>query len=383
MSYQLHVGKCEIVLKSIPDNSVDSIVTDPPYEINFLSRKWDNSGIAYNVDMWQQCLRVLKPGGHILSFGATRTYHRMACAIEDAGFDIRDTIGWIYGQGFPHSHNLDGEFEGWGTCLKPAWESICLARKPFDNTVAENMAKYGVGALNIAATRIEGEPVPIYRLEKRPDYQQEVNTLGRWPANIAHDGSDEVLDHFPDSAGQLADISTNAPSPKTSNVFGKMNRCGELSKYIDNNGLLGYKMKPGMRRLDSGSAARFFYCSKTSKDDRNEGCESIQPKQYSHDGRNTPIDNAYQRNSSNSSNSHPTCKPTSLMGWLCKLITPTGGTVLDPFTGSGSTGKAAMMEGFKFISIEQSEEYAAIAEARIKFGIEERNISTAQREMFA
>lgn len=358
--------------------------------------KYDLSPSAnYSFQQWTEAwaveaLRVLKPGGHLLCFAATRTYHRMTCGIEDAGFEIRDQIGWVFGSGFPKSHNLHGEWEGWGTALKPAWEPICLARKPFDGTVATNIATHGTGALNIAACRVGTESVPINRLEKwsgfgqekRPDYTQTIS-IGRWPANLIHDGSDEVIGAFPDAPGQCADIKYDVGQRKTQNIYGAMKRGHEPSADSSNDGAVGFKMKPGARRLDEGSAARFFYCAKASQEDRNEGCENIEPQQYSHDGRETPIDNAYQRNVSNASNAHPTVKPTALMRYLCKLITPPGGTVLDPFTGSGSTGKAAILEGFNFIGIEQSEEYVAIAEARIAFAVEEVKRGTAQQVLFA
>lgn len=400
MSYELLTGRCEIRLKELPDNSKDSIVTDPPYHLTsgkkggsgeaslgFMGMAWDGGNIAYNVDMWRDCLRILKPGGHLLAFGGTRTYHRLACAIEDAGFEIRDQLGWAFGSGFPKSHNLHGDWEGWGTALKPAWEPICVARKPFNETVAANVLQYGTGALNIAACRVGTEVVPINRLEawsgfgqeKRPDYTQTMS-IGRWPANLIHDGSDEVLAAFPDAPGQCADIKYDAGERKTQNIYGAMKRGHEPSADSTNDGVVGFKMKPGARRLDEGSAARFFYCAKTSQEDRNEGCETIIQRQYSHDGRETPIDNAYQRNASNA---HPTVKPTALMRYLCKLITPPGGTILDPFTGSGSTGKAAILEGFNFIGIEQSEEYVAIAEARIAFAVEEVKRGTAQQVLFA
>lgn len=381
MRYQHLNGDVMDMLRTLADNSVDAIITDPPYEIGFMGRSWDNSGIAYSIEMWRECLRVLKPGGHILSFGGTRTYHRMACAIEDAGFQIRDQIGWVFGSGFPKSHNLTGVHEGWGTALKPAWEPIVLARKPLIGTVVANVLAHGTGALNIAACRIPGEPVPINKLEswsgfgqeKQPDYTATMSDVGRWPANLIHDGSEEVLDAFPIAPGQQADASTNPDSPKTKGIYGAMKRIAEPSQHSDNDGLVGFKMKPGARRLDEGSAARFFYCAKASREDRNEGCDHIPEEQFSHDGRETPIDNAYQRNSSNSSNSsnsHPTIKPTSLMRYLCKLITSPGGTILDCFMGSGSTGKAALLEGFTFIGIEKEANYCAIAKARMDYALE-------------
>lgn len=433
MTFTLHQGDCIEVMRAMPDNSVDSIVTDPPYELGFMGKSWDSTGIANSVTMWTEALRVLKPGGHLLAFSGSRTYHRMVCAIEDAGFEVRDQMMWIYSSGFPKSLDVSkaidkaagaerevighdaakaaqqtsatataayGDFtgnagditapatreaeqwEGWGTALKPAHEPICVARKPLIGTVATNVLAHGTGALNIDGCRIltEGEKrapitgkgaMPARHQEHQPRESGEVaqpHDLGRWPANVIHDGSPEVLAAFPLAAGQLADAKVDPEGRKTGNVYGAMKRGHEPSADSENAGAVGFKMKPGARRLDEGSAARFFYCAKASKEDRNEGCQHITAKQYSHDGRETSIDNAYQRNSSNSSNSsnsHPTVKPTDLMAYLCRLVTPPGGTVLDPFMGSGSTGKAAVLEGFNFIGIDLSPEYVAIARARI------------------
>lgn len=333
MSFDMHHGDCLEILRTLPDNSIDSIVTDPPYGLSFMGKKWDYD--VPGTDVWIECLRVLKPGGHLLAFGGSRTYHRMVCAIEDAGWEIRDCIMWLYGSGFPKSKN--GTWGG--TALKPAHETIVVARKPLIGTIAANVQEFGTGALNIDACRVplgDGEENPsIARYESTQqvgsngwihvnrganfdEAAKQSAALGRWPANVIHDGSDEVLAFFP------------------------------------------------VRRADAGSAARFFYCTKASKSDRNEGCENITEKQYSNDGRKIPIDNAYQRNSSNSSNSHPTVKPTNLMRYLCRLVTPPGGVVLDPFMGSGSTGKAAILEGFHFIGIEREAEYVEISRARIE-----------------
>lgn len=345
MRYALHHGDCIESMRGMADASVDAIVTDPPYELGFMGKAWDSTGIAYNVEVWREALRVLKPGGHLLAFGGSRTYHRLAAAVEDAGFEIRDQIMWIYGSGFPKSHNLDGAWSGWGTALKPAHEPICVARKPLSGTVAANVLAHGTGALNIDGCRVAtGESTA--RVQRGTTnaweggaFSGEVNTgsdAGRWPANVIHDGSEEVLQAFPDAPGQLAAVSTTAPSPKTSNVYGAMRRDGEASADSENHGTVGFKMRPGARRLDAGSAARFFYCAKASKSDRG------------------------------ASNTHPTVKPTDLMRYLCRLVTPLGGVVLDPFMGSGSTGKAAVLEGFRFIGCELSAEYIEIARARIQ-----------------
>ena len=272
--------------------------------------------------------RVLKPGGHLLSFGGPRTCHRMACAIEDAGFQMRDQIAWVYGSGFPKSRN--GEWGG--TALKPAHEPIAMARKSVIGTVSANWKAHGTGALNIEHCRVKAECEP----GGNADTQHE----GRWPANLIHDGSDEVLDVFPNAPGQLANESLSTRSEKTSNVYGKMKRAGEKSRYSENSGDVGFKMKPGLRRLDSGSAARFFYCAKASKSDRAEW------------------------------NNHPTVKPSDLMRYLVRLVTPAGGIVLDPFMGSGSTGKAAMLENFRFIGIDRDLNYCNIAKRRIDLAIE-------------
>ena len=329
--YDIHLGNCLEVLKGIPDNSVDSIVTDPPYGLSFMGKKWD-----YDVPgqaIWEECLRVLKPGGHLLAFAGTRTQHRMAVRIEDAGFEIRDMIAWVYGSGFPKSMDVSKaidkaagywrgraggvindnqamsggnyertpkgeaiteaarEWQGWGTALKPALEPITVARKPFKGTVAANVLEWGAGAINIDGCRIGTEGSRTNSSKPRAERngfvkgfaegtETVVRDAGRWPANLIHDGSDEPTEML-------------------------------------------------------GDADRFFYCAKTSRKDRGEA------------------------------NTHPTVKPTDLMAYLCRLVTPPGGVVLDPFMGSGSTGKAAMREGFRFIGIEMDADYLAIAEARI------------------
>jgi DNA modification methylase len=377
-------GDCREVMRTMPDNSVDAIVTDPPYELGFMGKSWDSTGVAYDIKVWQECLRVLKPGGHLLAFGGSRTYHRLACAIEDAGFQIRDQIMWVYGSGFPKSLNISKaidkavgaerevigtrrgvvkgtggrynwhtdsedtgqtiisdtipttaeakEWEGWGTALKPAHEPIVMARKPLDGTVANNVLAHGVGGINIDGSRVGSGTV---------EYQ--VTSQGRFPANFIHDGSDEVLELFPDSK-----------SSKTKTNDDRMNH--NKSMFIDgvHNAENSYD--------DSGSAARFFYCAKANKKDRNEGL----------DGFDTVVAGGMQGRSDGSlgsitmnKNHHPTVKPTDLMRYLVRLITPPNGTILDPFTGSGSTGKAATLEGFNFIGIEQSAEYVEIATARI------------------
>ena len=355
----LHCGKNKDVLISMPDNSFDSIVTDPPYELGFMGKKWDSTGIAYDVELWRECLRVLKPGGHLLAFSGTRTYHRMAVAIEDAGFEIRDMIEWVYGSGFPKSlaigkavdklqgneretylapiaypdsdcwgkpnsnskgndigfetqgtgtrKDMDGkgnqiktkgtsEYEGWGTALKPAHETICVARKPLsEKNVAENCLKWGTGGINIDGSRVEtGDAISFERkqnnitdsgwkdVNKNP-YEQ--HQLGRFPANLIHDGSEEVKACFPEN---------------TSRFFKSI-----------------------------------IYQAKASKAERGEG------------------------------NNHPTVKPVALMEYLINMVTPPSGTVLDPFMGSGTTGVACKLNEFGFVGIDMIPDHVEIAKRRI------------------
>ncbi len=405
--YVLHLGDCMNVLRTIADSSVDSIVTDPPYHLTqtsrgshstngnpgtphgrarigdkgFMGKAWDGGNIAHRVELWAECLRVLKPGGHLLAFAATRTYHRMTCAIEDAGFEIRDMVPWHYGSGFPKSKNLDGEWEGWGTALKPATEPICMARKPLIGTVAENVEAYGTGAINIDGCRVHADDAiggeytvkrfaPGASVVKDGNWKQDVEfcgemKAGRWPANVIHDGSPEVLEAFPDAPGQMADVSYQDGARKTQNVYGAMNRGHEPSRdrtYTDNGGT-NFAMNPGARRLDTGSAARFFYCAKASRADRNEGLADPGP-QFKKGSTMRDYEVAAASGELRG-NTHPTIKPTDLMAYLCRLVTPPDGLVLDPFMGSGSTGKAAMREGFRFIGIDMTPEYVEIARARI------------------
>lgn len=365
---RLHQGDSRDVLKTLADCSIDSIVCDPPYALvsiqkrfgkagsapaqhgkdgafaraarGFMGKDWDVADTAFAETFWAECLRVLKPGGHVVAFGGTRTYHRLVCAIEDAGFEIRDQIGWVYGSGFPKSHNQKGEWEGWGTALKPAWEPICLARKPLTGTIAGNLAEWGAGALNIDGCRV-GESGATRKIatEERGDSVGILGNglnggggerdlpYGRWPANIIHDGSEEVLAAFPETGK-----STGGGKKNGDKFGGGYAPTGEDT--------IGFG--------DSGSAARFFYCAKASRKDRDEGLTGAADKR---------------------ANIHPTVKPASLMQYLCRLITPPGGTILDPFMGSGSTGKAAVLEGFNFVGIEREDEYMPIAEARIAWAV--------------
>jgi DNA modification methylase len=408
------LGDCRDVMRGLIEHGgqFDSIVTDPPYELGFMGKGWDKSGVAYEVEVWRLVRDLLKPGGHLLAFGGSRTYHRLACAIEDAGFEVRDQIMWLYGSGFPKSRDVskaidagagaerevisiertrfkvdqareefsswksgsgngdsrtrdnDGyrfdvktapatdaarQWHGWGTALKPAHEPLVLARKPMIGTVAANVLEHGTGALAIDKCRVQAvdaqegrtrhgggryTPVPdsdpscaiFGRL--RADVKPE-SPAGRWPANVIHDGSEEVEAAFaafgesksPDKPVKQGGYNTNG-----FNVGGGHGRSRT-----------GFGIGFG----DTGTASRFFYCAKASKADRNDGL----------DGERSM---------------HPTVKPTTLMRYLCRLITPPGGRVFDPFAGSGSTGRGAVMEGFRFMGVEIDPEYADIAKRRIR-----------------
>ena len=325
-------------MKQLPDNSVDSIVTDPPYGISFMAKKWDYD--VPKVEVWKEAMRVLKHGGHALIACGTRTQHRMVVNIEDAGFEIRDVVSWIYGSGFPKSLNIHKKDErcpdGWGTALKPSCEFFTLTRKPLsEKTVAANVLKWGTGGINIDGCRVEtGDNLNggAYSGEHRASKTGEVLKIvgevgefkqpqGRFPANLIHDGSQQVLDLFPESKGSGGARKLCRGAKPEQEGWG-MNK--KESDEVE------------LRDAGKGSAARFFYCPKASKKDRDEG------------------------------NNHPTVKPTALMQYLCRLITPTGGVVLDPYMGSGSTGKAAVKEGFSFVGCELDEDYYKIATARIE-----------------
>lgn len=415
---------CLLALDELEENSVDAIVTDPPYELNFMGKGWDNAGISFSKDTWAKCLRVLKPGGYLLAFGGSRTYHRIACAIEDAGFEIRDCIMWLYGSGFPKSMNIskgieareqygkagtkykrkieqsgDGEeytvvqtnngamgekyeanrkeytpksqdakkWAGWGTTLKPSYEPVIVARKPLDGSCVANVMKWGVGGINIDECRVGDEVVSIHNAPvgtfaggeygRGSDTESYRSSVGRFPANtiLTYDDTDseEVCRGFPNSKGGSGKgFRKDAYEEKpTATNFTR----GDFVPYNDD-----------------GSAARYFYCAKASKKDRDEGLEEFD-EDTTDDGRNKPIDNPYLGEGTMRHNIHPTVKPTTLMQYLVRLVTPKGGTVLDPFMGSGSTGKAVAYEnnernaGYKFIGIEKETEYCKIAEARIKY----------------
>lgn len=403
----VHHGDSRDVLKGLADASVHAVVCDPPYALvsigkrfgadnaaaskpgktgayarasaGFMGQKWDTGETAFAVEFWAEVYRVLKPGGHVVAFSGTRTYHRLACAVEDAGFEIRDMVAWLYGSGFPKSHDVSkgidraagaerqvvsagkpvkrmipgadqhkggwektngrefvptvtaaatpeaAAWEGWGTALKPALEPIVFARKPLDGTVAANVLAYGVGALNIDACRIgTGEDKGVWPITQRrhddvtftlPPTLTDT-TKGRWPANVIHDGSPEVVEAFPANAGAFAPVRGTEPSNAITNVYGDRTRVAT------------------QHHGDSGSAARFFYSAKADSEDR-------------------------------LGSKHPTVKPIDLMAWLCRLVTPPGGVILDPFAGTGTTGLAAMREGFDCILIEREAQYVADINRRL------------------
>lgn len=406
----LHRGDCREILRTIDDNSIDSVVCDPPYALTsitkrfgkegaaaakhgtdgafsrssagFMGKQWDNGEAAFAETFWAEVLRVLKPGGFVLAFGGTRTYHRLASAIDDAGFEVRDMIGWLYGSGFPKSHNQHDDWEGWGTALKPAQEPICMARKPIDGTNKQNLEKWGVGCLNIDKCRVGDEEVSTHSrgasgaFPKRPgetsaeesgrrtDQREGLDhspRQGRWPANIIHDGSDEVAGAFPDAKGQQGDLKGHSKGRKSKGIFGDMPAARDAIARVETD----------------KSAARFFYCAKASKADRDAGLEHL-PDSTGGFANETSGQHITRREEDYvpkpRKNIHPTVKPTSLMQYLCRLVTPPGGVVLDPFMGSGSTGKAAVLEGFKFIGIEREDEYMPIAQARIAWAIGNKHL---------
>ena len=420
---KIYLGNNLDVLKTFDDNSIDSVVTDPPYGINFMNKKWDYD--IPSVELWREVIRVLKPGGHILCACGTRTQHRMAVNIEEAGFEIRDIVAWIYGSGFPKSVNISknidrklgvestiigkgisgtterktmfkakelgkngadspfgGEYnittpstpqakqyEGWGTALKPAMELWTLARKPFKGSVADNVLKYGTGGINIDGCRVKTSSADEYDLQQRgiskaqgikedetfldaihgKDMKHGVVENGRFPANLIHDGSAEVVEGFPNTEcnGSGYDFSDS----NNDNVV-----------KITNN------IKSGIHFNDSGSASRFFYCAKASQAERNMGLYGFE-EDTTDDGRDKSIDNAFQRGETKRRNIHPTVKPLELMRYLVRLITPKGGVCLDPYVGSGTTAIACKKEKFDYIGIELDKKYHAIAEARIKAAV--------------
>lgn len=439
--YELYKGKMQDVLSTFEENSVDSIVCDPPYELNFMGKGWDNSGVAFQPDTWKHCFDVLKEGGYLLAFGGSRTFHRIACAIEDAGFEIRDTIMWLYGSGFPKSMSLSKGIEskgklgntgtrnkrkieqfcnteeynlkqtnngamseiiettrkkyipntelaekwsGWGTCLKPAYEPVIVARKPFKGSLVDNVIKNGVGGINIDECRVAFENTPnpatnpLYRKQanyKLPEKGQQsngavsftsskndVSELGRFPANVilTYDETDfeEVCGGMPDTKSTTTTTMPNLSDKNAeSGIYSKLN-----AERIEHLG--GFN--------DSGSASRYFYCAKASKKDRNEGLDLFEEKQKPE--YCLQYHNVVKRNEMvTRKNIHPTVKPVELMQYLVRLVTPKGGTIMDCFMGSGSTGKAVMFENrernanYKFIGVEMTEEYLPICHSRIDY----------------
>jgi DNA modification methylase len=360
-------GDCLAVMPTLEAESVDAIVSDPPYGLAFMGKAWDH-GVP-GPEFWREALRVAKPGAHLVAFGGTRTYHRLTCAIEDAGWEIRDCLSWLYGSGFPKSHN-----GAWGgTALKPAWEPIILARKPLTGTVAGNVAQHGTGALNVDGCRIGtednlGRPTGAGAFGIINDDgwvptldRTSTHPSGRWPANVCLD----------EEAAGMLDAQTGS---QKSGVAVQRNGGGQR---IGGNGV--YAGSAGLTRNDAGygdfgGASRFFYTAKASRREREAGLEGMPEKlaaKYANgDGLSgrTMIDGEWQNTDAvrrPTRNSHPTVKPLALMRWVCRLVTPKGGLILDPFTGSGTTGCAAVLEGFRFVGIEREPEYAAIAEKRI------------------
>lgn len=396
--FTLHLGECQAVLPGLSDCSFDAVVCDPPYDLTnpgggphgkgmgtpfarakagassggFMGMRWDSTGVAFDPDTWRAVLRVLKPGGFLLAFGGSRTYHRMATAVEAAGFEVRDQIMWLYGSGFPKSHNLKGEWEGWGTALKPAHEPIVMARKPFRGTVEANVQAHGTGALNIDGCRVSVDDEDYARncsgdrghARTRERDQEGATNLragggqagsGRWPANVAHDGSEDVLEAF----AQFGDRGAAAPVyTRRADKF--RTTYGSFVGNVDEAGSTFHG--------DAGTAARFFYCAKATRKDRHEGLPDPGP-QFK---KGSTLRDAERLLAAEQrlGNHHPTVKPTELMRWLVRLVTPPGGLVLDPFMGSGSTGKACMLEGFRFVGIEREQEYLDIARQRIAAAVD-------------
>lgn len=414
--HKINLGNIKEWAANYTGPQFDGILCDPPYELGFMGKSWDSSGIAFDTEMWADLFRHIKPGGHLLAFSGSRTYHRMAVAIEDAGFEIRDMIEWVYGSGFPKSLNIgkavdklqgnerevlppkvfpDGskdrktanhkfyadvesqennftntkgtsEWEGYGTALKPAHEPCVLARKPLDKgmTVAGNVLKHGTGGLNIDGTRVAGDMgadralgKPRIDTDKYGKANPTLNPqspLGRFPANLIHDGSDEVVGLFPDT------VPTSYATSKT--VKGGMF------------GMPGH----GTERIKdtTRSAARFFYCAKASKSERNAGLEGFE-EVIRNDGKDETLASGHMpQNRSNTpkANHHPTVKPLSLTKYLANLIKPpTGGRLLVPFSGSGSEMIGALQAGWEYVEgVELTEEYIPIAEARIKYWLEQK-----------
>ncbi len=355
--WEVIYGDCLDVMAGMGADAVDSVVCDPPYGLSFMGKQWDHGfpGVAF----WAEALRVAKPGAHLVAFGGTRTLHRLTCAIEDAGWEIRDCLSWLYGSGFPKSHN--GPWGG--TALKPAWEPIILARKPLVGTVAANVAQHGTGGLNIDGCRIgtdAGWSYPNGRGGQGWHGRESLSTdlrvpkkadAGRWPANVALDSeAAAMLD------AQSGELTTNKGTARTAHAVGGFGVSTPVGRVLSHG--------------DSGGASRFFYCAKASRSEREKGLGEMDAKPMGqrygsiHDERPHTTE-GYEYPREPMRNHHPTVKPIALMRWLCRLVTPPGGLVLDPFTGSGTTGCAAVAEGFRFVGCEKEAEYVAIAEKRI------------------
>ena len=415
-NFKLYEGNMLEMLDAIAPASVDAVVTDPPYELNFMNKGWDNSGIAFNPDTWRKCYAVLKSGGYLLAFGGSRTYHRIACAIEDAGFEVRDCIIWLYGSGFPKSMNIglaidklngidnrtgnicggvvgsDAEtniynlnngksklttnyaerratnkWAGWGTALKPAYEPVIMARKPCEGSCIANVIKYGTGGINLDACRVgvgTGELKEVSYPDIRGDNynrgEHDRMTLpaedrGRHPSNViltyGADDYEEVCGGMPDTKGgngMRNDEKTN------SNM---------RVPFADH--------KSGDHYGDDGNASRYFYTAKASRRDRDEGLGAAELQAGGTYKFRT--DGSLDGKIPTRKNTHPTVKPVDLMQYLVRLVTPEGGVILDPFNGSGSTGKAVMYENndrganYQYIGIELTPEYLPIADARIRY----------------
>jgi site-specific DNA-methyltransferase (adenine-specific) len=423
--FTLHHGDNREVLKTFEDNSVDSIVCDPPYELGFMGKKWDSTGIAYDVSLWAECLRVLKPGGHLIAFGGTRTYHRMTCAIEDAGFEIRDSVIWMYGSGFPKSHNVSkaidatiqlggsnsrklrqteqdtggksyklkgrnngilGEertydrkewspvtpeaqqWSGWGTALKPAIEPAVLARKPLIGTVADNVLAWSVGGINIDGCRIatddnlNGGAYASSGTERNDGWGMQRGGAGEYVQPSGRWPANIILD---EESAKMIDEQSGERKGMSGGGHRKQKSnimpSIQVGKVSEHNHLL---------RNDIGGASRFFYVAKASKSEREAGLDEMELKIKHTQMRsaNGTGEKNFEGGFTDSirANTHPTVKPITLMRYLVRLVTPKDGVVLDPFMGSGSTGCASMLEGMRFIGIEINEEYMDIAQRRIE-----------------
>lgn len=433
MTHKINHADIKDWAKDYKGELFDGILCDPPYELGFMGKSWDSSGIAFNTDMWADLFKLVKPGGHLLAFSGSRTYHRMACAIEDAGFEIRDMIEWVYGSGFPKSMNIglqidkqngvignrgtafrtagaggrkdiqdkngkagmaytdaQNEWKGYGTALKPAHEPCVLARKPLEKglTVATNALKHGTGGLNIDGSRIPLNGVPKTKggmtgnVSGRVGYMKKSDngfvsrvddSVGRFPANLIHDGSDEVVGLFPDTK-------KGSDKPRNRNTVGSFGMPNDTTPEY----------------ADSGSAARFFYTAKASKSERNAGLEGFEDMggkagDLTAQGNTNPVcltckgsrfdrgngeckcDTPNWKEAINKpqANHHPTVKPLSLTKYLATLIKPpTGGRLLVPFSGSGSEMIGALQAGWEYVEgVELTEEYIPIAEARIKYWV--------------